>query len=137
MYGLAPHSTAGVEVPRIADLLSAVIDEHSAKQVTVYGDSAGGGLALAAGQELVRRGSPTPASLVLQEKALATAGSQFTFILRKGQVHDWALPLLPEGLAERRQILTVLTGRSGAPWAGLLPLLRSFSSCTFNVGGPE
>jgi hypothetical protein len=34
-----------------------------------------------------------------------------------------ALPLLPEGLAERRRILEVLTGDDGAPLAGLFPLL--------------
>lgn len=58
---------------------------------------------------------------VLQDKALATPGSQITFILRNGQVHDWALPLLPEGLSVRSEILSRLTGDDGAPWAGRLP----------------
>ncbi|MGV0793134.1 alpha/beta hydrolase fold domain-containing protein [Mycolicibacterium sp. XJ1819] len=44
-------------------------------------------------------------------------------VLRDGQVHDWALPLLPDGLAQRRTILRILTGDDGAPLAGLLPLL--------------
>ena len=198
IYTLAPESTASVEVPRMADFLTALIDRHGAQSVSVYADSAGGGLALAAAQELVRRGSATPASmvllspwldvsmtnpainamadpllyppalkrqgalwagdlaltdpmvspvygsldglppvfvysgnldslspdvLVLQEKALATPGSQFTFVLRDGQIHDWALPLLPDGLSVRRQILHQLTGTSGWPLAGLLPLL--------------
>ena len=198
IYTLAPQSTASVEVPRMADFLTSLIDQHGAESVTVYADSAGGGLALAAAQELVRRGSATPASmvllspwldvsmtnpaiasvrdpilsaaalkrqgamwagdldptdpmvspvygsleglppvyvysgsldslspdvLVLQDKALATPGSQFTFILRNGQIHDWALPLLPEGLSVRRQILGELTGSSGWAVAGFLPLL--------------
>src|SRR5215208_5583781 len=38
-----------------------------------------------------------PDGLVLQDKALATPGSDFTFILRKGEVHNWALnTILPE-----------------------------------------
>ena len=65
IYTLAPQSTASVEVPRMADFLTSLIDQHGAESVTVYADSAGGGLALAAAQELVRRGSATPASMVL------------------------------------------------------------------------
>ncbi len=42
----------------MADLISAQIDQHGAENVSVYGDSAGGGFALLAVQELVRRGDP-------------------------------------------------------------------------------
>jgi acetyl esterase/lipase len=65
IYPLAPKGTAATVVPRIADLISQLTSEHGAHAVGVYGDSAGGGLALAACQELVRRGAATPASLVL------------------------------------------------------------------------
>ena len=38
-----------------------------------------------------------PDGLVLQDKALATPGADFTFILRKGEIHDWAVfTILPE-----------------------------------------
>jgi acetyl esterase/lipase len=38
-----------------------------------------------------------PDVLVLQDKALATPGADFTFVLRKGEFHDWAiLTILPE-----------------------------------------
>jgi acetyl esterase/lipase len=38
-----------------------------------------------------------PDVLVLQDKALATPGADFTFILRNGEFHDWAaITLLPE-----------------------------------------
>jgi acetyl esterase/lipase len=38
-----------------------------------------------------------PDVLVLQDKALATPGADFTFILRNGEPHDWAAaPILPE-----------------------------------------
>jgi acetyl esterase/lipase len=65
IYPLAPRGTAGLVVPQVADLLAALVHEHGATAVGVLGDSAGGGLAMAAVQELVRRGEPTPARLVL------------------------------------------------------------------------
>ena len=38
-----------------------------------------------------------PDVLLLQDKALATPGADFTFVLRKGEPHDWAvLTILPE-----------------------------------------
>ncbi len=41
-----------------------------------------------------------PDGLVLQDKALATPGADFTFILRKGEIHDWAvITILPETIA--------------------------------------
>ena len=149
----------------MADFISSQIVQNGAENVSVYGDSAGGGLALAAVQELVRHGQPVPSRmvlaspwldvtlrnpaiqfignldylnapllrkdgqlwagnldptdprvsplygslaglpptavysgslevfapdvLVLQGKALATPGADFTFILRKGELHDW------------------------------------------------
>ena len=181
IYPLAPQGSAATVVPQTADFLSAVIEERGSESVSVYGDSAGGGLALAAVQELVRRGAATPARMVLispaldatlsdpasqtiddpvlnysevqgwvplwagdldladprvsplfgslaglpptvvysgsldlispqvlrlRERALAE-GADFTFVLRKGLMHDWAiLPpvLLPEALAVRPDI---------------------------------
>jgi triacylglycerol lipase len=178
IYPLVPQGgTAGTVVPAMADLISAQIDQHGAENVSVYGDSAGGYLALAAVQELVRRRDPVPShmvlisppldltlsnpaiqfvddplfsgllptlhnivqqwagdldltdplvsplygslaglpptavyfgsleifapdGLVLQDKALATPGADFTFILRKGELHDWpTVPILPETIA--------------------------------------
>ena len=58
LYPLAPQGTAATDVPAMADLISSQIDQHEAKNVSVYGDSSGSGLALAAVQELVRRGDP-------------------------------------------------------------------------------
>ena len=48
IYTLAPKGTAATEVPRTADYISTVIDDHGAGNVSVLGDSAGGRLALAA-----------------------------------------------------------------------------------------
>src|SRR4029077_19052513 len=176
MYPLIQQGgTAGTVVPAMADLISSQIDRHGAENVSVFGDSAGGAIALAAVQELVRRGDPVPSHmvlaspaldltasnpaipfvddpvlssvvlpdlhsynqlwaggldltdplvsplygslaglpptavyagsrdivgpdvLVLQDKALATPGADFTFILRNGEPHDWAAaPILPE-----------------------------------------
>jgi triacylglycerol lipase len=65
VYPVAPKGTAGTVVPATADLLTELIDDHGEDNVSVLGDSAGGGLALAAAQELVRRGAPTPGRMVL------------------------------------------------------------------------
>jgi triacylglycerol lipase len=179
IYPLVPQGgTAGTVVPAMADLISAQIDQHGAENVSVYGDSLGGTIGLAAVQELVRRGDSVPSHMVLispaldlsfsnpasqfiddpvfsglflstllknaqlwagdldltdplvsplfgsvaglpptalyfgsleilapdglvfQDKALATPGADFTFILRKGELHIWALnTILPETIA--------------------------------------
>jgi triacylglycerol lipase len=65
IYPVAPAGTAAVVVPKTADLISQAIADRGADNVSVLGDSAGGGLALAAMQELVRRGSATPGRMVL------------------------------------------------------------------------
>ena len=192
IYPLEPQGTAGTVVPAMADLISAQIDPHGAENVSVYGDSAGGNIALAAVQEFVRRGDPVPLHmvlispaldltlsnpaiqfvddplfsgilptlrkygqlwagdlpltdplvsplygslaglpptavyagnleilapdvLVLQDKALATPGADFTFILRNGEIHDWAiLTILPETEAVLRDIYQQLGISSGA-----------------------
>ena len=179
IYPLAPQGTAATVVPTMADLISSQIDQHGAENVSVYGDSAGGNIGLAAVQELVRRGDPVPSHmvlispaldltfsnpamqfiddpilspeilrqyqqwagdldltdplvsplygslaglpptavysgsldvlssdvLVLQDKALATPGTDFTFILRTGLLHNWAfVPWLPEAIAVQPDI---------------------------------
>ena len=179
IYPLVPQGgTAGTVVPAMADLISSQIDQHGAENVSVYGDSLGGTIGLAAVQELVRRGDSVPShmvlispaldltfsnpasqfvddpvfsglflstvqknaqlwagdldltdplvsplfgslaglpptalyfgsleilapdGLVLQDEALATPGADFTFVLRKGELHIWALnTILPETIA--------------------------------------
>lgn len=177
--------TAGVVVPQMADLISQQIATNGADNVSVTGDSAGGGMALAATQYLVAHHRPVPSrlvlispwldvsltnpdiqythdplirvpdlqadgnlwagtgtpyalplndhevsplygslaglpptavysgsldslspdALVLQQNAVATPGSHFTFDLRNGEIHDWALaPISPEALAVRPTI---------------------------------
>jgi triacylglycerol lipase len=185
-YPLAPHGTAGTVVPRMADLITSMIDEHGPDNVSIYGDSAGGGIALCAAQELVRRNATVPARMVLlsplldatlsnpairfiddpvlsvetlkanfalwaagltlddpllsplygslsglpatavyagslellgpdavalQRKSRTTPGAQFTFDLRNGQMHDWAMTSwLPEARAVRARIEHQLLG---------------------------
>jgi triacylglycerol lipase len=62
---LQQGGTAGLVVPRMADLISSQIAQHGVQNVSVVGDSAGGNLALAAVQHLVSQGAPVPASMVL------------------------------------------------------------------------
>lgn len=57
--------TAGVLVPQIADLISQQIAANGAANVSVTGDSAGGGLALAATQYLVAHHEQVPGHMVL------------------------------------------------------------------------
>jgi triacylglycerol lipase len=45
-----------------------------------------------------------------RDELLATPGADFTFILRKGEMHTWALPVLPEARAMRPQIYEQLLG---------------------------
>lgn len=63
LYPLAPRGTAATVVPQAADLVAETLMPGAS--VSVLGDSAGGGLALAASQELARRGGAQPAHLLL------------------------------------------------------------------------
>ncbi|MCV7426368.1 alpha/beta hydrolase [Mycobacterium montefiorense] len=186
VYPLAPNGTASTVVPQMADLITWMIGEHGPDNVSIYGDSAGGSIALCAAQELVRRKAATPARMVLlsplldatlsnpdigfvndpvlnvevlkmnfalwaadldladpllsplygslgglpttavyagslevlgpdaialQAKSLATPGADFTFDLRNGEMHDWAMTSwLPEARAVRSQIYHQLLG---------------------------
>jgi triacylglycerol lipase len=102
-YTLSPAGTAETEVPRMTDFISQMIAEHGAANVSVLGDSSGGGLALLAVQELVRRDSATPGHIVLLAPWLDVSMSD----PRSGQIDD---PLLNvAGLA-----------KYGKLWAGEL-----------------
>ncbi|MGV1037050.1 MAG: alpha/beta hydrolase fold domain-containing protein [Candidatus Nanopelagicales bacterium] len=63
-YPLAPKAHAAEVVPATADLIGDVVKRHGGVAVTVTGDSAGAGLALAALQELVSRGAEVPSAAV-------------------------------------------------------------------------
>ncbi|MHA3020412.1 alpha/beta hydrolase fold domain-containing protein [Mycobacterium sp. BMJ-28] len=67
LYPLATTEggTALQVVPGMADFLSYQIALHGAENVSVYADSAGPNLALSAVRELILRGEPIPASMVL------------------------------------------------------------------------
>ncbi|MDG4664287.1 alpha/beta hydrolase fold domain-containing protein [Mycobacterium sp. 236(2023)] len=67
MYPLAKTEagTAVKVVPAMAQFLSDQIDAYGAENVSIYSDSAGPTLALAAVRELIRDGKPVPASMVL------------------------------------------------------------------------
>jgi triacylglycerol lipase len=65
IYPLAPVGTAGTVVPQLAELVASVATRTDVQSVSLYGDSAGGTLALAATQLLVRRAQPVPNRMVL------------------------------------------------------------------------
>lgn len=56
IYTLAPEASAAQTVPAMADLLEQMIDGYGTENVTLMGDSAGGGMALAVAQVLRDRG---------------------------------------------------------------------------------
>ena len=70
LYTLAPKGTAATEIPVMADFISAQIAAHGTDNVSVVGDSAGGTIALAALQEIVKRGGTQPHRLLLLAPAL-------------------------------------------------------------------
>lgn len=70
IYPLAPLGTAGVVIPRIADMLAGLIDTHGAGRVFVLGDSAGGQIALSAVLSLRDRGIAPLGDTILISPAL-------------------------------------------------------------------
>ncbi len=65
IYPLAPQGTAGEIVPAVGRLLGCLIGDAGTAKVTVVGNSAGAGMALAAAQWLRERGQRQPEGLVL------------------------------------------------------------------------
>lgn len=65
IYPLAPHTTAAVIVPAIGEILRKLMEEIAPAKLTVIGNSAGAGMALAAAQWLRDAGHPQPDGLVL------------------------------------------------------------------------
>ncbi|KJC37545.1 esterase [Bradyrhizobium sp. LTSP849] len=65
IYPLAPRTTAKDLVPATAELLRMLLEDAGTAKVTVVGNSAGAGLALAACQWLRDRGHRQPSRLVL------------------------------------------------------------------------
>ncbi|WP_433781546.1 alpha/beta hydrolase fold domain-containing protein [Actinomycetospora sp. CA-101289] len=65
IYPLAPTATADRVVPAVTDLAADLVDTAGPADTVLMGDSAGGGLALAAAQGLRDRGVPAPAHTVL------------------------------------------------------------------------
>lgn len=78
-YPLAPRSRYGQTVPQVADALSSIIAMGT--PVVLVGDSAGGGLALAASLELCAREAPLPVALGLW--------SPWTDVTNSGESHRW------------------------------------------------
>ncbi|WP_445167394.1 alpha/beta hydrolase fold domain-containing protein [Mycolicibacterium sp. Dal123E01] len=70
LYTLAPKGTAATDIPVMADFISSQVAAYGSDNVSVVGDSAGGTIALAALQEIVRRHGAQPHRLLLLAPAL-------------------------------------------------------------------
>jgi triacylglycerol lipase len=211
IYPLATDGgTAGTVDPEIASLISSEIADAGAGHVSVYADSAGGAIALAAAELLASEGKPEPDSMVLDSPALdlsltnpniafindpvlnvpeiqqdgqlwagdlpltnplvsplygSLAGlpptyvysgsddslapdtltleqdaiaqdAPISFILRSGEIHDWALLPLLDGAQVQPQIYQELglTGASGSAATGDGGLLEALDSSLQNLG---
>jgi acetyl esterase/lipase len=65
LYPLAPEADLGTALDYVLGVYLALIEHAPASEVTVIGDSAGGGLALALAQRLAELGRAQPARLIL------------------------------------------------------------------------
>ena len=65
IYPVAPESQVEAGLASVEAVFDALVAEVGAENISVVGDSAGGGLALAFCQQLSRHGKPLPASQVL------------------------------------------------------------------------
>ena len=72
---LAPSGTASVVVPAVADLAASMIDEVGADKLSIVGDSAGGGMALAVAMTLRDRSLPPLHATVLISPWLDISGT--------------------------------------------------------------
>lgn len=105
-YQLAGEGgTAGTVEPEIASLISSEITAEGANNVSVYGDSAGGGIALAAVEEMVRQGLTVPHSMVLDSPSLDVA------------LNNPAISLVDDPILNLSELQA-----DGQLWAGDLPL---------------
>lgn len=75
LFPIPPVETASTIVPTVADLAASLIDEVGASNVSVIGDSAGGGMALAVAMLLRNRGLAALRSIVLISPWLDISGT--------------------------------------------------------------
>jgi acetyl esterase/lipase len=98
---ISQGGNAAAVVPQIAGLISQEIGQYGADKVSVVGDSAGGGLALAAVQWMVSQNMPVPKSLVLQSPWLDVTMS------------NPAIATIDDPVLNRGELVT-----DGLAWAG-------------------
>jgi acetyl esterase/lipase len=75
IFPIPPVETAGTIVPKVADLAATLIADAGAQNVSLVGDSAGGGMVLAVAMLLRDRGLPAPRATVLISPWLDISGT--------------------------------------------------------------
>ena len=81
IYPLAPAATASTIVPAVANLAATLIAEVGADRVTIMGDSAGGGMALAVAMQLRDRGRERSADAAQPDAAQLAAAQPRTILI--------------------------------------------------------
>ena len=81
IYPLAPAATASTIVPIVANLAATLIAEVGADRVTIMGDSAGGGMALAVAMQLRDRGRERSADAAQPDAAQLAAAQPRTILI--------------------------------------------------------
>ena len=77
LYPLAPENKAADTLAQMRALYLDLATLHGAPNITVMGDSAGGGMSLALAQMLKAEGAPLPGSLVLYSPWLEACGEMY------------------------------------------------------------
>jgi len=75
LYPLAPEHKASETLAAMKALYGELAERHGAGQITIMGDSAGGGMTLAVAQIVLEDGGPLPESLILYSPWLDASAS--------------------------------------------------------------
>ena len=123
IYPLAPEHKCEKLIPQMQELFGQLAEKYGAANMTVMGDSAGGGLSLALAHALRDSGRPQPARLILlspwldvtathpdqpelekYRTALESVGNAVEYHEYSKMFHVWMLIPIPEGKRVMQQI---------------------------------
>lgn len=125
IYPVAPNGTAEKIVPVVVELLQDLMKAHGAENITVIGDSAGAGIALATAQQLHKKGMQQPKRLVLVSPWLDASVSNQKHFNLSARDPFLSVPGLAEAgrlYAGKRNVTDPLVSPLNGDCSGLAPL---------------